>query len=348
MARSPSRHSRRCWVACSCDALACQSGCCRGGHSGGDRRGCSQTVGGFRAAGASGMPDPNRSYGYVDDRCGLLLDSSVQETLGADNIVRPYSGAVCQYVLTRGDARPIDVTFSWFETGSLDREKTLAAERGATITGTASNGTRRSWPGGTPPARRARPPRRRARGAELVGPVPRQSAAATRARRRETAVRHPAIGPVMCGAQSGRDAGCVGARRVFPRRLRSSEEAAAPSTPPPSTRRASAAVTATASPTPTSTRPSGRDVHQGRRQRRRLLLAGEHGVRHVRCGHGHLDLVVPRQRHGHRAVAGTAARVARSPNCPSTATKASRPTTTTPAASMSPRTVTSSPGRSRR
>jgi hypothetical protein len=81
------------------------------------------------------VPDPDRSYGYVDDRCGLLLDESIQEALGADHVVRPYSGAVCQYVLSRGDTT-IDVAFSWFETGSIDREHALAAARGATITDT--------------------------------------------------------------------------------------------------------------------------------------------------------------------------------------------------------------------
>jgi hypothetical protein len=89
------------------------------------------------------VPDPNRSYGYVDDRCGLLVDGSIQQAIGADHIVRPYSGAVCQYVLSRGSgpdggggAPPtmVDVTFSWYETGTLDRERGLAAERGATIT----------------------------------------------------------------------------------------------------------------------------------------------------------------------------------------------------------------------
>ena len=79
------------------------------------------------------MPDPNRSYGYVDDRCGLLVDGSIQQAMGADHIVRPYSGAVCQYVLARGSAM-VDVTFSWYETGSLDRERVLATERGSTIT----------------------------------------------------------------------------------------------------------------------------------------------------------------------------------------------------------------------
>ena len=95
--------------------------------------GCSQTVSGTARRAHSAVPDPNRSYGYVDDRCGLLVDGSIQQTIGADHIVRPYSGAVCQYVLARGSAM-VDVTFSWYESGSLDRERVLATERGATIT----------------------------------------------------------------------------------------------------------------------------------------------------------------------------------------------------------------------
>lgn len=106
--------------------------------------GCSSTVSGTARRAHPGVPDPTRSYGYVDDRCGLLLDGSVQETLAADHVVRPYSGAVCQYVLTRetgsdtgaGASQIIDVTFSWFESGSLERERELASERGATITDT--------------------------------------------------------------------------------------------------------------------------------------------------------------------------------------------------------------------
>ena len=97
--------------------------------------GCSQTVGGTARRAQPGVPDPDRSYGYVDDRCGLLLDSSIQEALGADSVVRPYSGAVCQYVLSRQSAM-VDVIFSWFETGSLDRERALAHERGAQISDT--------------------------------------------------------------------------------------------------------------------------------------------------------------------------------------------------------------------
>lgn len=101
--------------------------------------GCAQTVSGTAQRAHPAVPDPERSYGYVDNRCGLLEDSSIQEMLGAENVVRPYSGAVCQYVLERGagpdlPAFTIDVVFSWFETGSLDRERTLADQRGAQVT----------------------------------------------------------------------------------------------------------------------------------------------------------------------------------------------------------------------
>ena len=78
---------------------------------------CAQTVDGAAQRAQPGVPDPERSFGYVDDSCGLLLDTTIQDALHADSIVRPYSGAVCQYVLVRQDGL-IDVVFSWFETGN--------------------------------------------------------------------------------------------------------------------------------------------------------------------------------------------------------------------------------------
>jgi Protein of unknown function (DUF3558) len=94
---------------------------------------CSQTVGGSAQRSRPGAPDPDRSYSYVDDRCGLLQDDTVKSLLSADRVVRPYSGAVCQYVLS-GRSGLVDVVFSWFDTGSLERERALAAERGIRIT----------------------------------------------------------------------------------------------------------------------------------------------------------------------------------------------------------------------
>ncbi|MGU3497890.1 DUF3558 family protein [Mycobacterium sp. C31M] len=94
--------------------------------------GCTQHVSGTAAPARTTAADDDRSYGYVDNRCGLLTDTSVQQTLGADEVVRPYSGAVCQYVLVR-QRDTIDVTFVWFGTGSLSRERAVAVERGAEV-----------------------------------------------------------------------------------------------------------------------------------------------------------------------------------------------------------------------
>lgn len=99
--------------------------------------GCSHTVTGTAQRSDSGVPDAGRDYGYVDDRCGLLDDGSVQATLDADEVTRPYSGAVCQYILSRGSGGGptiIDATFSWFDTGSLARERELATARGSVVT----------------------------------------------------------------------------------------------------------------------------------------------------------------------------------------------------------------------
>lgn len=95
--------------------------------------GCSQTVAGTMQRARPNVPDAGRSYGYVDNQCGLLLDDSIKATLAADSIVRPYSGAVCRYVLQR-KAGLIDVVFSWFEAGTLGRERALAEARGVQIT----------------------------------------------------------------------------------------------------------------------------------------------------------------------------------------------------------------------
>jgi Protein of unknown function (DUF3558) len=97
--------------------------------------GCAQHVEGIAQPALSIDADAERSYGYVDDRCGLLMDTSVQEALGADDVVRPYSGAVCQYVMSRQGAM-LDVVFAWFDTGSLERERAVAVERGAQVSDT--------------------------------------------------------------------------------------------------------------------------------------------------------------------------------------------------------------------
>jgi hypothetical protein len=94
---------------------------------------CTQTVDGDAERARPEVPDPDRSYGYVDDRCGLLLDDTVKDLLEAETVTRGYSGAVCQYVLSTPGGL-IDVVYTWFESGTFDRERDLADSRGESVT----------------------------------------------------------------------------------------------------------------------------------------------------------------------------------------------------------------------
>jgi hypothetical protein len=94
--------------------------------------GCSRTVAGEPHSVIEKANVADHGYGYTADSCGLLEDVTVQDLVGADDLVRPYSGAVCQYILMR-QSTVVDVTYSWFETGSLDRERALAQSNNAQI-----------------------------------------------------------------------------------------------------------------------------------------------------------------------------------------------------------------------
>jgi len=94
---------------------------------------CTHTVDGVAERARPTVPDADRSYGFVDDRCGLLQDDSIKELLGASSLVKPFSGAVCQYVLAT-DSGVVDVVFTWFDKGSIDRERDVAVGRDARLT----------------------------------------------------------------------------------------------------------------------------------------------------------------------------------------------------------------------
>jgi Protein of unknown function (DUF3558) len=91
---------------------------------------CTRTVTGSAQRAVGSDDHGAKGYGFALDRCGLLLDNTVAQVVGADKVVRPYSGAVCQYVMSRAGT-VVDATFSWFESGTLDRERNLAQQNHA-------------------------------------------------------------------------------------------------------------------------------------------------------------------------------------------------------------------------
>ena len=99
--------------------------------------GCSQTVSGTRATGAvRPSPIPTRSYGYVDDRCGLLVDGSIQR----GDRRRPHRAALPQRCGSASTCWPVArrwsyVTFSWCRDRRASAANArLPPERGATVT----------------------------------------------------------------------------------------------------------------------------------------------------------------------------------------------------------------------
>lgn len=95
--------------------------------------GCARTVSGTPHRVARPINVSAHGYGYTNDRCGMVMDITVEQLAGADNLIRTYSGAVCQFILTR-QATVIDVNYSWFEAGTLDRERSVAQATNAQIT----------------------------------------------------------------------------------------------------------------------------------------------------------------------------------------------------------------------
>ena len=93
---------------------------------------CTDMVAGAALRAVGSGDDTGQGYGYAQDRCGLLLDSTVARVVGAQKVVRPYSGAVCQYVMSRRNTM-VDVTYSWFETGTLGRERAVAQDNHAQV-----------------------------------------------------------------------------------------------------------------------------------------------------------------------------------------------------------------------
>ena len=95
--------------------------------------GCSQTVEGTAArAGAGDVPrnnDSQRQYPNLLKECEVLTEDILAETVGADplDIQSTFVGAVCRWQAAN-PAGLVDITRFWFEQGSLDHERQIAAE----------------------------------------------------------------------------------------------------------------------------------------------------------------------------------------------------------------------------
>jgi hypothetical protein len=94
--------------------------------------GCASTVDGKPVkAGAGGVPrnnDSMQTYPNLLKECDVLTSDVLAKTVGADprDIQSTFVGAVCRWQAAN-PAGLIDITRFWFEQGSLDNEKKVAA-----------------------------------------------------------------------------------------------------------------------------------------------------------------------------------------------------------------------------
>ncbi len=95
--------------------------------------GCSRAVDGAAVkAGAGSIPrnnDSERTYPNLLKECDVLTADVIAKTVGADpaDIQSLFVGAVCRWQAANPGGL-IDITRFWFELGSLDNEKKVAAE----------------------------------------------------------------------------------------------------------------------------------------------------------------------------------------------------------------------------
>ena len=82
--------------------------------------GCGSTIQGTpQPVGASGQHGDFQSLLH---ECDAVSDDQIAKTVGGDQINRGFFGAICRWNVS-GPSGDIHVTFNWFETGSLDIER---------------------------------------------------------------------------------------------------------------------------------------------------------------------------------------------------------------------------------
>ncbi|WP_438686526.1 DUF3558 domain-containing protein [Segniliparus sp.] len=84
--------------------------------------GCGGAGGGGGPTNTTVRQQDTDPYDNLMHECELLNQQEMLDALGMKSRVSVFNGAVCRWnVIGGGD--PLEVTFYWFETGTLDREK---------------------------------------------------------------------------------------------------------------------------------------------------------------------------------------------------------------------------------
>jgi len=103
--------------------------------------GCGRSIEGRPIPAGNGAGGASSEFADLLTECDAVTEQKIAETVGVDSVYRGFFGAICRWE-GDGPAGVVKVTFNWFETGSLDREREAGEELGYSVEGTTVEGRR--------------------------------------------------------------------------------------------------------------------------------------------------------------------------------------------------------------
>ncbi|MGN0042906.1 DUF3558 domain-containing protein [Rhodococcus sp. (in: high G+C Gram-positive bacteria)] len=103
--------------------------------------GCSRTIEGRAVQEGAGGGGNTEEFTRLLTECDAVADPQIAEAVGAEAVYRGFFGAICRWE-GDGPGGVVKVTFNWFETGSLDHERSAAEHLGYTVENTTVEGRR--------------------------------------------------------------------------------------------------------------------------------------------------------------------------------------------------------------
>lgn len=102
--------------------------------------GCAATVPGTPFAEGKSRTGDSAQFDKLLRECEAVPNEKIAETVGGESIDQYFYGAVCMWTVA-GPSGAVDVTFGWFETNTLQREKAIAEQIGYAVESTTIAGT---------------------------------------------------------------------------------------------------------------------------------------------------------------------------------------------------------------
>lgn len=103
--------------------------------------GCARSIEGRAVPEGAGGGGPSAEFTKLLTECDAVSDEQLAETVGATGVFRGFFGAICRWD-GDGPTGVVKVTFNWFETGTLEHERSAAEELGYTVENTTVEGRR--------------------------------------------------------------------------------------------------------------------------------------------------------------------------------------------------------------